>query len=305
MTQETKSASLKMNIKFHQPVTAFALQIGGWLPLAFVSAPILLVDRNVIGMAKQIIKKSPRSDVETNKWWFKFINSSSVLLNPVLCAMEGNNKRVPSMEEFHEQFDDAALALTKGFPTARVIEFAEKHYQASYEIICQLSKRYMAEQHFLLQAAPIVANRYKDHKLQGIEQRILDIASNMGIFESPLVLLAVLSCLYEPKDGAEPLIGKNLIKPTEHHHESKAHNALSDLRALEMLISANTLGGPEVAFCTRDKHLVAFWCAIQASNIKRNKDTVKFEINITEQLFPRLTRNGIDRLSSTLKAQAY
>ena len=60
-----------MDIKFHQPVTAYALQIGGWLPLALVSAPILLVDRNIVGTAKQIATHSTRSDLEANKWWFQ------------------------------------------------------------------------------------------------------------------------------------------------------------------------------------------------------------------------------------------
>jgi hypothetical protein len=305
MVPETKSISLKMKIKFHQPVTAYALQIGGWLPLAFVSAPILLVDRNIVGMAKQIATNAKRSDLQANRWWFQFINSSPVMLNPIHCAMEGNNNRVPSFTEFVEQFDDAVSVLTKGFPSARVVKFTEKHYQASYEIVCKLSRRYKAERNFLLQVAPIVAKRYKDHELSGIEQRILEVASNSGIVvESSLVLLAVLSCLYEPRDGSEPRIGKKLIKPTNPYIEAKAHNALSDLRALELLIAANTMGGPAVAFCTRDKYLAAFWCAIQASNAQRtHDDTVRCDLVFGEQLFPRLSKKEVVGLVNRLKSK--
>jgi hypothetical protein len=301
MTQEKIAGYLKMNIKFNHPVTAYALQIGGVLQLAFVSAPIVLVDRNIVGMAKLISNNSQRHDVEANRWWFEFINSSSVLLNPALSAMEGKNNNVPSLNEFREQFNDARLALANGLPNARVMSFTDIHYEATYEIILRLANRYLSEKRFLVKAAPIVANRCKDNELPEIENNILELSSKMGITENPLLILSVLSCLYENKNGEGHLIGKKIIKPKPIYSDMDAHNALSDIRALEMLVAANTIGGPEVALCTHDKNLAKFWWAISVTNPRRNQDTVKFDLTPQQELFPRLNSEEFNRLIAALK----
>lgn len=165
-----------MNIDFHQPVTVYALQIGGWLPLPFVSGSMLLVDRNMVSMAKQILNNSLRDDVVANKWWFKFINNSSITLNPILSAMEGNSQRNPTFLEFCEQFDEEAFTLNQAFPATQVTEYSEKHYQAAYDQLSGLGNRYVVEKNFLQDVIPIISTRNKKNKLLSLEKVILQKA---------------------------------------------------------------------------------------------------------------------------------
>ncbi len=80
-----------------------------------------------------------------------------------------------------------------------------------------------------------------------------------------------------------------------------AHNALSDLRALEILIAYNAYGYQKTKFCTRDKYLVAFWCAIEASPHLSVDDSVSFEMKLNSEIFPNLSEQELIRLSNTLK----
>ncbi len=296
-----KKTSVNFNLKFHQPVTAYALQLGGWLPLALTSARILLVDRNIVGLVDQISGNSPREDLTANRWWFEFIDSSSVVLNPLLCAMEGRNQRIPSFHEFREQFDQARETLIRGFPKAYVVSFSSREYVAAYEIIRNLVSRHLLEKKFLLKISPLILNRRANNDLRRVENEIYQIAKSVGIVDLTLVLIAALACLYESRNGTGPQIGRKLLKPSQRYNEALAHNALSDLRALELLLAINTLEGPQVAFCTRDKYLTAFWCAIQANDVKRANSNVKFNLMAGPQLFPRLDLKELKELEKRIK----
>ncbi len=300
MTQKEKSLSFKMNVKFEESITAYALQIGGWLPLTFISTPMLLVDRNIIAMIKKIISGSGRKDVEANRWWFEFINSSSITLNPVLCALEGNNRCTPTYNEFKKEFDDVSFVLKQGLPSAQVVKFKEKHYQASYNIIQELNRRYNVELEFLVKVAPLVVEQYKDNRLLEIEQQILNLASSSGVTKTSLVLLAVLSCLYESKRGEKPLIARKVIKPKRNYTKFMAHNALSDIHVLELLIYANTIEGTSIGYCTQDKYLTAFWSAIQASNKTKAENTVVVDIKLGKELFTRISESERFELANRL-----
>lgn len=290
--------SLKLDIQFHHPVTAYALQIGGWLPLSFCSTPMLLVDRNVTGILTAIDSGSVRSDIEANKWWLEFLNSQTFFVNPLLCAIEGVTRSSPSYEEFCLAFAEAQAILRKGLPRAQVIDYEEQHYQAAYEMVKSVALRYAAEVRFLVGVAPIIAERHRDSVLLHVEQQICELAASTGVTLQSLTLIAALSCLYEPRDGAEPCIGRRVLKPTGAYSEEQAHNAIADLRALEILVAVNSLGGPSVAFCTRDKYLAALWCGMQIANPEWRDGAMTFSTRPTQQLFPRLT---LDQYSALLQ----
>jgi len=293
--------SVKFNNQFHHPVTAYALQIGGWLPLPFCSASMLLVDRNVTGILTAISRGSVRGDIEANKWWLEFLNSQTFFVNPLLCAVEGSTRSSPSYEEFCLAFAEARAVLQKGLPRARVIDYEEQHYRAAYEIVKSFALRYEAEVSFLLRVAPIIAERHRDNILLQVEQQICELAASTGVTLRSLPLIAALSCLYEPRDGAEPRIGRGVLKPNGTYSEEQAHNAIADLRALETLVVVNSLGGPSAAFCTRDKYLAALWCGMQIANSEWQAGVMIFSSAPTQQLFPRLTLEQHGALLQRLK----
>jgi len=297
--ESSVSARLNLKIRFHQPMTVYALQIGGWLPLAMVSCPLLLVDRNIVSVLKEIAKCSARSDLAANHWWLEFLNSPGHTINPVLCAMEGAQQTTPSFQEFCKSFDEARAQLATAFPKAQIVVFGREHYQAAYETIEDFALRYNAERDFLIKVAPRLFMRNAERSLIGIEQEILRTATDLGLDKLSLLVIAALSCLYE--DGTKPLIGRKIIKPTKKFSPKAAHNAIADIRALELLISGNALAGPSTALCTRDKYLAAFWCGIQAAIPKWQKTRMSFRVTLDEQLFPRLNPLELDALLDRLK----
>lgn len=280
--------SVKFNITFHHRVTAYALQMGGWLPLAFCSAPMLLVDRNVTGMLRAIDRGEVRGDIEANEWWLEFLNSQSFFVNPVLCAIEGKSRSSPSYEEFGSAFVEARAVLQKGLPKARIIDYEEKHYRAAYEIVKGFTLRYEAEVRFLVSVAPMIAERHRDNVLPRVERKICELAVSCGLSLRSFPLITALSCLYEPRDGTEPRIGRGVIKPSRIYSEEQAHNAIADFQALETLVAVNLLGGLNSAFCTRDKYLAALWCGMQISDLGWRGGVMTFSITPIQKLFPRL-----------------
>ena len=283
-----ESISVKFNIQFNHPVAAFALQIGGWLPLAFCFAPILLVDRNVTAILAAIGRGSDRADLAANSWWLEFLNSQTFLVNPLLCAMEGGTQSPPSYREFCLSFEQARAILANAMPRARIIDYKEEHYVAAYEIVQSFALRYEAELKFLLGVAPMIVERHRESALMRTEREMLQVAFVSGVQRESLVTLAALSCLYEPRDGSEPRIGRGILKPSEAYSEELAHNAIADLRALEVLAAVNALYSQSAAFCTRDKYLAAFWCGIQVTHPQWRDGAVTFGITLRRQLFPRL-----------------
>ena len=293
---------VKFDVTFDHPITAFALQMGGRFPLAFPSAPIILVDRNIVGMAKQIAASSKRHDVAANSWWFEFLNKPFYKLNPILHAMEGCIQQVPTLRQFIEEFHEASHNLAVAFPDAGQVTISQENFPSAYTLVTDMASSYASEQQFLLEVVPILASKVATNSLSKFEARILKAASKMVSGSSKLVVLAALSCLYESAGGSVPSIGRGLIKPATRFGQAQAHNAISDLRALEFLIRVSKLNGPAAAFATRDKYLTAFWCEIQASDVGGNGSKLKFNVKLTENLFPRLSHEKREELMGRLSA---
>ncbi len=298
-------ATLKFRIKFNHPITAYSLEIGGWLPLAFTSCRILLVDRNILSILSQLSTPYRRDDLEANDWWISFLNTPDHIINPILYAMEGNSQAVPSFDDFCSSFRHATKELCLKLPKSHIINYEEQHYRAAYAIVQDLGSRYEAEQAFLLDIAPHIAERSSYAQLSALEKMVFAACKNAGLSKSSLVVLAALSCLYEKKDGSEPLIGRNIIKPAHNYDLRQTHNALSDLRALEVLIAVNALNGGGAALCTRDKYLAAFWCSLRIANATWQKDIVKSDAGFGEELFPRLNQTQLSALVARLREEDF
>jgi len=123
--------TLDFDITFNQRITAFALTMGGYLPVAFTRTPFVLVDRSVVGILQQIGRAADRGDHAANKWRFDFLNSESYTLNPLLCAMEGDAQGMPSLEQFVSEFDSAARLLEEKLPRARITKYQKESYEGA------------------------------------------------------------------------------------------------------------------------------------------------------------------------------
>lgn len=302
-TQE--NPRLTMTVQFPHPVTAFALVLGGWFPLSLVGGHLLVLDKNVLGMLRLIHKGiSTRSDVAANAWWLNFINSSSQTVNPVLCAFEGNRRSVPNFDEFRAEFLRLQDELAEYLPHARRVTYSPGAFGAVYEILNNVSARHQAETDFLIHAAPLIAEPTRDIYVRGKRDRIIALASDAGLIGRTPVVLAVLSCLYESRDGSVPSIGRKLIKPSSNYGPGAAHNAIWDLRALEFLVGASASNLGPVAVCTRDRAMGAFWCALNVRDPSWKNNSLMYNVTIDNKLFPRITGQEIEELAALVFAQS-
>lgn len=298
------SVKFKMTLKFEHPVTVYALVIGGWFPLPLAPAGVLIIDRNILQILPRPSGSRTRHDFEANRYWLTHLNAELYKINPVLCAMEGATRTTPTYAEFTRVFDEACDLIRKHWPRASLVDFTDIHYRAAYETIEQTHPRYLRGSRFLVDVSPLLFQRKEERNLRKTEDAIVDIASKCGLAPFSLPLLAALSCLYESKDGDMPLIGRRIIKPTPSYTSANAHNALADLRALEYLAAAASVVQVETAFCTRDKHLAAFWCALKFQCGKWNENGVSIDLQLGNSLFPRLRDEEVDALCERLRSRS-
>lgn len=283
------SMKLTMKVNFHQPVTVFSLVLGGWFPLALSSARIHVIDRNIlIWLRKTSNGVVRRKDYEANRWWLDFLNRPSQTINPVFCAMEGAQARIPTQTEFQEEYERASDEVQAYFPDAVVLRHDVPAFAALYEIITNVATRYAAEIDFLCAVAPVIREPKTGRALTQARDFVLKQAGILG-FKASFTLLAALSCLYEGNSSETQVAAKRVIKPRVRYTPQHAHNALSDIRALELLGAGSALDGPTISLCTRDRALAVFWCHLGIKHSSRAGNAFTVAYDLSPRLFPTLS----------------
>lgn len=296
------SVKAKMTLKFKHPVTVYALVIGGWFPLSLAPSGVLLIDRNILGIIPRPSGNRTRHDFEANRYWLTHVNAAHYKINPVLCAMEGVTRAIPTYGEFTRSFDEACNLIRKEWPHASLVEFAEIHYRAAYETIEQTHPRYLRESQFLVDVSPLLLQRKAERTLRKTEEAIINISGKCGLDPFSLPLLAALSCLYESKSGELPSIGRKIINPSPSYTSADAHNTLADLRSLEYLVAGTGIGEADLTFCTRDRCLAAFWSALKLQRGELHTNGFTIDLQLDSSLFPRLCEEEVDDLCQRLRA---
>lgn len=283
-----------------QPLTIYGLVLGGHFPLTLLAGHTILLDRNILSHLKNA-EQSERSDAEANRYWLEPLNDSTVKINLGLCSLEGPYGRALTFEEFCDDHDAACSVLRPLLPKAQILSYAAEIRRGVYEVQVERHARYEAECAFLIEMAPVVTQRHADAHLRKIERQVLESAHRWQLAGCSLAVIAVLACLYEAKDGNTPSIARRVLKPKETYDSAKAHNAISDLRSLEMLASGSVLGLGPVALCTADRGLAAFWCALKVKNPTWIDRSFSFDFSLSEELFSRLPETEVARLLLDLK----
>jgi hypothetical protein len=286
--QRTGPGRVSMPINVHRQLSIFALVDGGWLPPPFVIPPNFLVDRNVVASLAKIRQGNSRPDLTRSDWWFQFFNEFSALINPAQYAFEGNNQSSPSLEEFRRAFDEASVEISTRLPGARLVKYGPAQFRAAYALINDFANRQQRETDFLIKTAPVVSQRLADSQLKKAQAEILKTAEASSLKMRSLVVLAILSCLYERIDGSGFMAARKIIKPRTTYTRQNAYNALSDLRALEIFVSGLGFQRGPFALCTCDRAIAAFWCGLNAHDHRWENEQFSFTMGLTEDLFPRL-----------------
>ena len=286
--QVSGSAKISSNIVFHNKPKLFTLLDGGWLPPGLVNPPNLLVDRNVISVLLELLNGSDRADHVSTDWWLNLPDSSKLEINPLLYALEGNKKQTPSFDEFRQAFVDASIVIRTKFPNTKVTEFNLIQYEAAYDHVLKCSARLENETKFLKKIVEFIYNPVGANDRTNCKKKVLQTADAFDLNRRSLVVLAALSCIYEPRGGAGFLAARQVLKPKQNYQESDAFNALSDLRALEIFIAFSSIEASEVYFCTCDRALAGLWCGMNPRNARWENNVLNFDLSINESLFPSL-----------------
>ena len=288
--------SLKLTIEFPQPVTVGVLQTGGWLPIQFTGASLILVDRCVAIAARDLAGNPDRTDMEPERWWLNALNTPRFALNAILCAAEGWTATAPTYDAFCAELMNASASLAEHFPNARIVRHDPQTFAALYELFSAARERQTPEKSFLAAVAPLLVNRVAANRTRRVERQILEIARSNSLQLHSFVVLAALSCLYEPQRGEHPRVGRGVLKLTPGYTKEQMHNPLADIWALEYLAMSSGLPGPTVGLCTRDKALAAFWTYLGVSGASWQGTAVSAKFVPQSELFPRLPASEVREL---------
>ncbi len=283
--------SFQFTFQPDHPCNMWVLQLGGWLPIQFSGVGVMLVDRNVTAAMSKLLDRPDRTDMAAEKWWLSQLNSERYSLNSFLCASEGNLQKPPTLKEFRGEIEKANDIVSRSLPLARIVSHSPQDIIKSYEIVNSFFERQQREVKFLSEIAPLLASRVSRAKTEGVERLVIQAAHSETLSLRSLVVLAALSCLYEPQDGKEPLTGRGVLKLKPKFSSADAYNALSDIRSLEFLVAASGLPSSSVGFCTRDRDLAAFWVGLEVSAPRSGGNKVTAELAPSARLFPRLSED--------------
>ena len=297
----SEKASVRFPIQFDQSLNVWVLHLGGSSPIHSKCVEMMLVDRSVTIAISKILARPNRTDMEVEKRWRDNLNSEHFLLNSVLYASEGETQQTPTLEAFRDDIAVANCIFARGLPEARTIHHDSWQLDKFFEIVIATAQRHQWETEFLIEVSPKIASRVSPKRTEQVECEIIEAAHSKKLSPRSFVVLAALSCLYEPQDGKEPKIGRGVIKPKPTHTYPKAYNALADIRSLEFLAAASGLSGPSAGFCTRDKYRAEFWMCLGVSLPKWDGNRFSGDLSPSSNLFPRLNEDEVQDLFSRLQ----
>jgi hypothetical protein len=287
----------KFTVKPPHPMKLFCLSWGGHTYVPTISSQLLLIDRNLF--SKLAAVKAPICPAEA--YWLDVFKDVSQRINPIMVALEGANRRQPSLEEFQQELTSTRDCLAALYPDKEIISHSSEMSEMLFGEMKRKKARQIEEAAFLQEWAPRVVDRLSDHKLMPRIRELLGAATEAGLHKSSLAHVALLSCLAEDRHGEASSPGRMLIKPRREYTLGDAHNALSDVHSLEWLIQARAGEFDDVVFCTMDRGLAEFWLGLKVSRSERNGEfSTTFRFSIQGKLCPRLSDEQLEEVAALI-----
>lgn len=262
---------------------AIGLVRGGWLPSVLAATretAVVLPDRNIITEIAGRFDGGKKVGREPD--FLDLFEDDPVRINPMLFAMEGNNRALPEPDAARAQLEEAVAKLRKALPTATLM-VGPGSIDGLLGLIEDVRPGMARKQAFLRRVAPILAAPVARRDVDRRWQEILAAAKDIGVVQASLVVLAVLSTLVNPGRSA----AKSLFKFHAAYSDADAYNALSDLQALDLLLySLAFFPDTHTQVCTADRNLALFWVGAGASDIARTGDGIRFTLTPHEAVLP-------------------
>ena len=184
-------------------------------------------------------------------------------------------------------------------PGSVVVTYGPAEYRAAYNIRAAFEINAVKEAAFLQAVCPLLVDRAPPGKEARIEAIIFGHCAKHGVARGSFGCVAALSCLYEDRQGAGYLIGREVLKPSYAYAAKVAYNAVCDLGhlALAVISAAHNQG---FALVTSDRGLASLWCALRPVGRLDSAGDIHIAFDISADLFPRLSEEGLVRLTSLL-----
>lgn len=263
---------------------AIGLVKGGWLPSIFASldaSTIILLDRNVVS---EIIGRFDAGVLRgRDPDFIDLFAELPVRLNPMPFVLEGNVRALPTAEAVQVQLAEVVAKLSAALPQASLV-VGSQSAAATLGLIEEARAWFDSHTALLLSVADVMPGPVSRARMEAVWREILASADRSGVSRRSIVLLAVLSALASP-NGKGP--ARDLLKLRRGYAAADAYNALSDLRAIEILINLLALYPDQpVQFCTADRSLALFWVGMGIHNPRRTGAGTTVDFDLHPALLP-------------------
>lgn len=283
---QTGRASVTTTLNSPFSSNVIALVNGGWLPSIWAAhGKVILSDRNVVSEIQARFQRGKKRAGHDD--FFDFAAKWPIRINPLLYAIEGNEKRQPTRAEIKTQILEAVRKIRQALPNAAIEPDGLAGLQGAIGLIQDSASGMERKSRFLVSVAPsLMATTSRDRRSDAW-QWILAEANKVGISRLSFPVLAALSCLASPQ-GDNP--AKRILKPSAPYDEKKAYNALCDFRALELFVCVLSLfPNLPTTLCTMDRNLALFWIGSGIHNVRVDHNNhPTFELRC-DKLLPDLT----------------
>lgn len=281
------SGYMRIDATLESSFTAQAIGLvrGGWLPSALAATrdnAIVFPDRNIISEisgrfvdGKTIGREGDFLDVFAN---------TPIRINPLLAAMEGNLRAIPTPDEASAQLLEAVEKIKRALPQATLMVGSDS-LTGLLGLIQDMRSNFERKRALLKCMSPLLCKPIARRKMDTLWDRVLEEADAHQVPRSSLIVLALLSTLVHPT-GRCP--AKRLLKLSDRYTDGDAYNALCDIRALELLLHFFAFFPDfETQVCTKDRQLALFWVGIGAHDIAKVGDAIRYSLAPHEAILPK------------------
>lgn len=285
----------KNQIKHHLILNTFNLVDGGWLPPAYCLEGMYILDRNIVSNfeSDNSIKCKEFND------WFEVIKlSDTVKMSTIFSAVE-RREIFPCFSEFMSGIEEDAKSVVKFLPKCNTLEFDAAQIGSIYKFILNMRSQNYVD--FLLEAIPIIHTQKpkNDNKLICVDQ-LIELAKKHQLNGRVHLLILCLSCLYEGNEKHQKF-ARGIIKPKRLYTNKMAFNCVNDVIFLDVILLLKHAFYPSISGTTSDKNLAMYWCALNPI-VVREAETLKFDVDLGDTLFPLASQIELDYLNKSLKS---
>lgn len=300
-----------MNLEVKKPPGLFGLVLGGWLPFPLASRETVLPDRNVISYIEQLRLDPDRNremGVDDPQWPYSSLDLAGQSLSASFYAFEGKHGRHPTLEAIVADLRQGEAALRRVLPLALVQPATDAQARLLHDLVVQGARKYEDQKGFLIECCPQVAHPKSASQARKLETALLEAAKRHRLAPVSMVVLAVLSCLYDNAPGQPEGVvrrpGRGVLKPSPDYNDASAYNAITDLVLLELFAQIHrAIPDRGFVFYTRDVGLAAFWAALAPHDPRhaRPEDTREVSFSLSPTLMPGL---ATDQFSEVVERMA-